>query len=68
MQIVSLGDNLNVMSKPIFRELLWYTFALWSTLIGSTYPCLEQTSLVWKMFEPLKFDCIWKSSFLLCIC
>ena len=28
------------------------------TLSGSNYPCLEQISIVPKMFEPLKFDCI----------
>ena len=28
------------------------------TLSGSNYPCLEQFSMVPKMFEPLKFDCI----------
>ena len=27
------------------------------TLSGSKYPCLEQVSMVQKMFEPLKFDC-----------
>ena len=32
--------------------------ALWLTLSGSSYPCLEQISMVPKMFEPLKFDCI----------
>ena len=32
--------------------------ALWLTLSGSNYPCLEQISTVPKMFEPLKFDCI----------
>ena len=29
----------------------------WLTLSGSNYPCLEQISMVPKMFEPLKFDC-----------
>ena len=33
--------------------------ALLSTLIGSNYPCLELISMVPKVFEPLKFDCIW---------
>ena len=28
------------------------------TLSGSNHPCLEQFSMVPKMFEPLKFDCI----------
>ena len=31
--------------------------APWLTLSGSNYPCLEQFSMVSKMFEPLKFDC-----------
>ena len=30
--------------------------ALFSTLIGSNYPCLELIFMVPKMFEPLKFD------------
>ena len=30
----------------------------WLTLSGSNYPCLEQISMVPKMFEPLRFDCI----------
>ena len=29
----------------------------WLTLSGSNYPCLEQFSMVPKMFEPLRFDC-----------
>ena len=32
--------------------------ALWLTLSGSNYPCLEQISMVSKTFKPLKFDCI----------
>ena len=32
--------------------------ALYSTLIGSNYPCLELIFMVPKVFEPLKFDCI----------
>ena len=32
--------------------------APWLTFSGSNYPCLEQFSMVPKMFEPLKFDCI----------
>ena len=36
--------------------------ALLLTLSGSDYPCLEQISMVPKMFEPLKFDCNYKSS------
>ena len=33
-----------------------------STLIGSNYPCLELISMVPKVFEPLKFYCIYKLS------
>ena len=37
-------------------------FASWTgamiTLSGSNYPCLEQISMVPKMFEPLRFNCI----------
>ena len=32
--------------------------ALLSILIGSNYPCLELVFMVPKVFEPLKFDCI----------
>ena len=32
--------------------------ALWLTLSGSNYTCLEQISMNLKMFEPLKFNCI----------
>ena len=31
---------------------------LWLTLNDSSYPCLEQISMIPKMFEPLKFSCI----------
>ena len=31
---------------------------LWITLRSLHYPCLEQISMVQKMFKPLKFDCI----------
>ena len=34
--------------------------ALLSALIGSNYPGLELIFMVPKVFEPLKFDCIWK--------
>ena len=33
--------------------------ALLSTLIGSNYPCLELIFIVPKMFQPLKFECIY---------
>ena len=33
--------------------------ALLSTLNGSNYPCLELNFMVPKVFEPLKFDCIY---------
>ena len=41
-----------------------------STLIGSNYPCLELIFMVPKVFEPLKFDCIWsvnKKSYQFCL-
>ena len=34
---------------------------LLSTLVGSNYPCLEQISMVPKVFEPLKFDCSYET-------
>ena len=33
--------------------------APWLNLSGSNYRSLEQISMVPKMFEPLKFDCVW---------
>ena len=33
----------------------------WLTFIGSNYPWLEHFSMVPKVFEPLKFDCICKT-------
>ena len=38
--------------------------APWLTLSGSNYPYLKQVSMVPKMFEPLKFDCIYHSYFI----
>ena len=35
--------------------------ALLSIFIGSNYPCLELLFMVPKVFEPLKFDCIFFS-------
>ena len=40
--------------------------ALSSTLIGSNYPCLEHIFMVPKVFEPLKFDCIFLHELLHC--
>ena len=40
-----------------YRDFL-FDLAPWLTLSGSNYPCLEKNSMVPKMFEPLKFDCI----------
>ena len=31
----------------------------WLTVSGSNYPCLERISMVPKMFEPLRFDCMY---------
>ena len=36
--------------------------ALLSTLIGSNYSSLELIFMVPKVFQPLKFDCIYKYS------
>ena len=33
--------------------------AVWLILISSNYPCLEHNSMVPKVFEPLKFYCIY---------
>ena len=37
--------------------------ALWLTLISSNYPCLEHIFIVPKVFELLKFYCIWLKMF-----
>ena len=39
--------------------------ALLSTLIGSNYPCLELIFMAPKVFEPLKFHCIWNNIYFL---
>ena len=59
------GDS---MSTPNIQSLCWkskksyrYLFlelVPWITLSGSNYPCLERISMVPKMFESLRFDCI----------
>ena len=46
-----------------YRHLL-PGLASWLTLSGSNYPCLEQISMVPKMFEPLKFDCMYSLLFI----
>ena len=44
--------------KPSLNNLhLPSDLELWLTLSGSSYPCLEQISMIPKVFEPLKFDC-----------
>ena len=42
-------------------RLFSFVFWPWLTRSGSNYPCLEQISMVRKMFEPLKVDCIWQN-------
>ena len=51
-----------IVLKKIKKISLNYRYLLpelvpWLTLSGSNYPCLEQISMVPKMFEPLRFDC-----------
>ena len=48
------------------KDVLNYRYLLpdlvpWLTLSGSNYPYLEQISMAPKMFEPLKFDCMYVS-------
>ena len=45
--------------KSLNYRYLLPDLAPWLTLSGSNYPCLEQFSMVPKMFEPLKFDCMY---------
>ena len=35
-----------------------HDMALWLILMSSNFPCLEHIFMVPKVFEPLKFDCI----------
>ena len=44
--------------KSLNNRYLLPDLARCLTLSGSNYPCLKQFSMVPKMFEPLKFDCI----------
>ena len=50
----------------------WPAVELWLTLSGSNYSCLEQTSMVPKVFEQLKLNCIinlWTQiSLIRCVC
>ena len=53
-----------VKEKTILNYRYWLPdLAPWLTLSGSNYPCLEQFSMVPKMFEPLKFDCTYMVGF-----
>ena len=38
--------------------------ALLSIVTGLNYPCLELIFMVTKVFEPLKFDCTFRCSFI----
>ena len=49
--LVFFRINLNYLHLPPDLALRW-------TLCGSIYPCPEQVSIVLKMFESLKFNCI----------
>ena len=44
-----------------------FDLALLSNLIGSNYPCLDIIFMVPKVFEPLKFDCIYKVFLIFCV-
>ena len=45
-----------IKKKPLNYRYLLPELAPWLTLSGSNHPCLEQFSMVPKMFEPSKFD------------
>ena len=54
--------NMQLLCRKSKNILLDYRYlppdlAPWLTLSCSNYPCLEQFSMVPKMFEPLRFDC-----------
>ena len=46
-------ENISINYRHLLPDL-----APWLNLTGSNYPSLEQISMVQKMFESLKFDCI----------
>ena len=48
-------ENISINYRHLLPDLV-----PWLNLIGSNYPSLEQISMVFKMFEPLKFDRIYK--------
>ena len=48
------GKDIHILFPIVSSDL-----ALRLTLSGSNYPYLEQISMVPKMFEPLRFDCIY---------
>ena len=59
--------NIQLLCRKSRNNSLNYRYLLpelvpWLTLSGSNYPCLERISMVPKMFEPLKFDCIYKQA------
>ena len=58
-------NTLNIQSlcrkSKRFPEIIAICFLNW--LSGSNYPCPERISLVQKMFEPLRFDCICSLNF-----
>ena len=50
-------ENISINYSHLLPDL-----APWLNLTGLNYLSLEQISVVPKMFEPLKFDCIWATS------
>ena len=58
-----------IIVKKIEKITLNYRYLLpelvpWLTLSGSSYPCLERISMVPKMFEPFRFDCMYGNGLL----
>ena len=54
--------NIQLLCRRSKKTFLYYShlspnLALWLTLSGSNYLCVEQISMVPKMFEPLKLNC-----------
>ena len=48
-------------NKPLNHLFSLSDLAAWLTFLGTNYPCLEDVSMVPKMFEPLKLDCSWRN-------
>ena len=54
-----LKKYLHVKENRKYIPIMPLDLKLWLTLISTNYSCLEHIFIVPKVFEPLKFYCIW---------